>query len=174
MIKVWKCRICGEAYLGDEPPTHCAFCGAERNHIILAPEYKDPNPVKGLEETDRKNLEEALKLEISATQFYACSVGHAENEEDRSMFKALKRVEKEHVELICKALGIPMAEIGTEPCDGAEENLKETLRREVNATNIYTKAAAEAKSPRVKEIFEALAKVEAEHRDLVGPKVKEG
>lgn len=172
MIKVWKCKICGDPYLGDEPPAQCPFCGAPGKYIIRAAEYVNPNPVKDLDSNDRKSLEAALKLEISATQFYACSEGHAEGGEDKAMFRALMKVEREHVSLICKALGMPMAKIGAEPCDGPKENLKETLRREINATNVYIKAAAEARSPRVKEIFQALAAVEAEHRDLVKPKTE--
>ncbi len=171
MIKVWKCKICGDPYLGDEAPKQCPFCGAPGKYIIHAAEYVNPNPVKGLEEGDRKNLEEALKLEVSATQFYACCEGKAESGEDKAMFHALMKVEREHASLITKALAIPKAEIGTEPCNGPLENLKESLRREVHATEVYAKSAAEAKGPRVKEIFQALTRVESEHIDMLKPKV---
>jgi len=29
-MKMYRCRICGETYLGAEAPSHCPFCGAHR------------------------------------------------------------------------------------------------------------------------------------------------
>ena len=28
MVKLWRCEICGDPYIGDKPPTNCPFCGA--------------------------------------------------------------------------------------------------------------------------------------------------
>ena len=32
MVKLWRCEICGDAYIG-EIPRHCPFCGAHQAFI---------------------------------------------------------------------------------------------------------------------------------------------
>jgi len=29
MVKLWRCVICGDCYVGTNPPTNCPFCGAQ-------------------------------------------------------------------------------------------------------------------------------------------------
>ena len=33
MVKLWRCEICGDPYIGEEPPADCPFCGADKKHI---------------------------------------------------------------------------------------------------------------------------------------------
>ena len=173
MIRVWRCRICGDSYLGEEPPTDCPFCGAAKSYIILAKGWTDQNPIKGITETDRKNLEETLQLEIGATQFYECAAKVADNPEDQAMFKALMKIEREHAVLATKALNVPRPIIGGGKCEHRNnENLLVALKDEEHAAERYAKFAAEAKSPRAREIFKALTEVENDHAELIKPKIK--
>jgi rubredoxin len=38
-VKVYRCRICGDPYLGTEPPTQCPFCGASQEFLIDAKDW---------------------------------------------------------------------------------------------------------------------------------------
>jgi len=38
MVKLWRCVICGDPYVGANPPPNCPFCGA---HEVYIKEVKD-------------------------------------------------------------------------------------------------------------------------------------
>ena len=46
MIKLFRCEICGDPYVGDEPPANCPFCGAHKNFIKEAKDAKVDFDVK--------------------------------------------------------------------------------------------------------------------------------
>jgi rubrerythrin len=162
-MKVFVCRICGDPYLGDESPDHCPFCGAERKFLVVSSVWKDEFDVE-LTDISRKNLETALKLEVSATEFYRCVENTVKNTEISKMFKSLRKVEAEHASLIKKFLKIDDNPEVEETCvDDVVASLEESNRREENAVKLYKQFAGEATEPRIKEIFEALAKVEEGH-----------
>ena len=169
-VRVWRCRICGDPYIGVVPPSNCPFCGAHAEYIILASDWDDPR-VKDLNDVDRGNLEKALAIENSNTAFYRCSSGKADEEGDFegfATFKALSKVENEHASTIRKMLGLPKPDSEpTEKCHEAYvDNVKESLERETKATRFYADSAAVAADPRVKEVFGALPLVEADHIQL--------
>jgi len=148
----------------------CPFCGAHAEHIILASDWDDPK-VASLNDTDRGNLEKALEIERSNTAYYRCSAGKAEaagDFEGFATFKALSKVEGEHASTILKMLGLPKPDSEhTEECrDAYVDNVKESLKREKNATRFYAESASAAKDPRVKEVFQALSTIEADHIQL--------
>ena len=68
-MKVYRCRICGEVYIGTEKPGSCPFCGAHQNYLVLTGEW---SMIEGssLSDASRKNLQKALDLEIDNTNFY--------------------------------------------------------------------------------------------------------
>ncbi len=169
-VRVWRCRICGDPYIGAVPPSHCPFCGAHAEHIILASDWDDP-VVGSLNDTDRSNLEKALGIENSNTAFYRCSAAKADEAGDFegfATFKALSKVEGEHASTIMKMLGLPKP--GSEPTekchDAYIDNVRESLKREKNATKFYAESAEVASDPRVKEVFSALTMIEADHIQL--------
>lgn len=169
-VRVWRCRICGDPYIGAVPPTNCPFCGSPAEYIILASDWDDPK-VESLNDADRANLEKALGMENSDLAFYWCSAQKAEKAGDLesfATFKALSKVEHEHASTIRKILGLPSPE--SEPTEGCHDanidNVRESLERERGATRFYSECAAAAADPRVKEVFTALALVEADHVQL--------
>lgn len=169
-VRVWRCRICGDPYIGVVPPANCPFCGAHAEYMILASDWDDPK-VKSLNEADKANLEKALGIEISNTAFYRCSMSKADEAGDFegfATFKALSKVENEHASTLRKMLGLPRPESdSTEEChDAYVDNVRESLEREKRASRFYAEAAAAAADARVREVFEALSMIEADHIQL--------
>lgn len=167
MVKVFRCQICGEGYVGDTVPTHCPFCGAHVKYIVLANTWKWPE----VEITDvsRKNLNEALGLEISNSEFYFCAARKADSEADQTMFKRLAKIEREHADTIAKLLKIDGLDISKkkEICNDANvDNLRESNERETNAIAHYTQFLSEATEERVKEVFSAIIEIEKDHLSL--------
>ena len=33
MVKLWRCEICGDPYVGETAPDNCPFCGAHKKYI---------------------------------------------------------------------------------------------------------------------------------------------
>jgi len=165
-LRLFRCRICGDPYLGSEPPSFCPFCGAPRNYMTPAEEYVDRNTVSNLSSRSRENLEKALDLEVRNAAFYLCACNCAPDLLSQAMFKALARTESEHAYLICKILKTPKPEI--KPDDKAclkdpRANFGAAHEREQRAVAFYGQSAAEAVEDRVREVFGALTEVETYH-----------
>ncbi len=174
-IKVWVCKICGEAYISDGKPSRCPFCGAYNRYLLEAKDYDDTGAWDvELNEVDRANAEKALGVEISNTLFYKCSSKKVDELDGQKLFKILSKVEGEHAAVWKKIL--KMDKIKWEPAETCEVEYKADLEdshaREERAIKFYTGAAIAAKSPRVKEIFEALIEVETDHLKLSEVRLK--
>jgi len=170
-MKMLRCRICGETYLGTEAPSHCPFCGAHRAYIVASPEYPaDINDVQ-LTEIEREDLEASIELERSNTRFYLGMAQHKDEHVLSSAYKRLAKVEAEHCELFCKLarlkepddLGVPM-EVSSDWC----ANIAESVEREQRAARLYRQFAERATNERIREVFEAVSAVEADHIELDG------
>ena len=167
MVKVYRCKICGEGYIGDEIPSHCPFCGAHRERIVLANQWSWPKVE--LTDISKKNLQEALKLEISNSEFYFCAAKKTDNEADQTMFKRLAKVEKEHADSITKLLNIESPNISRtkDMCNPVNAgNLKESHEREENAIKHYSAFLSQATEERIKEFFSAIIEIEKDHLSL--------
>ncbi|MEW6659962.1 MAG: ferritin family protein [Thermodesulfobacteriota bacterium] len=166
LLKLFRCRICGDPYLGSEPPSFCPFCGAPQRYMLTAEEYVDRNTVPNLSAKSRENLEKALDLEVKNASFYMCASHCAPDPLSQAMFKALSKTEAEHASLICKILKVPKPEI--KPDEKAclkdpKANFAAAHGREERAVAFYSQAAKEATEDRVKEVFAALTEVETYH-----------
>jgi len=167
MLKVYRCWICGETYLGEEKPTDCPYCGADQQFLKPAEEYEYPEVE--LTETSKKNLQEALDLEVDNATYYYCAYNKTDDPKYEGMFKRLAKVESEHAEAICMYLDIEEPEIDRhiEKCaEKYKENIEDAHKREDRAIKHYRKFAQEAEEPRVQEFFEALVEIESDHLGL--------
>jgi len=172
MVKLWRCEICGDPYIGDEAPTNCPFCGAKKKFILEFNEAKVNFDVD-LNDKDRENVEHALQVEISNVAFYFCAAEQNETEEGQKLFKALGKVEAEHASVWRKILKLDSIPKGSDECYiNYTENLKDSHERETRAIEFYKKAAAEAENERVKKIFEAFIDVETDHLQLSEERMK--
>jgi rubrerythrin len=167
MVKLWRCEICGDPYVGEIPPENCPFCGAHRGFIK---EAKDAvvNFNVDLNEKDLANVQKALEVEISNAEFYMCAANKTDVEESKLLFKALGKVEAEHASIWRKILKLPKETItGNDECSVEnKDNLQASHDREEHAIKFYTEAAVTAENERVKEIFEAIIEVEKDHLKL--------
>jgi rubrerythrin len=165
-LKLFRCRICGDPYLGSEPPSFCPFCGAPQKYMQPAEEYVDRNDVPNLSARSRANLEKALELEVRNAAFYMCASDCAPDPLAKALFKALWRTEAEHASLITKLLKVPKPEIrpDTQAClKDPKANFGAAHGREERAVAFYGQSAKEATEDRVKEVFAALTEVETYH-----------
>lgn len=172
MTRLWRCEICGDAYIGNSPPDNCPFCGAHRRYIKEAKEAKVDFDVN-LNEKDKANSEQALQVEVSNTAFYFCTAEKTDDEEGKLLFKALGKVEAEHASVWKKILKLDSISKGNDPCHVSnKENLEDSHARETRAIEFYKKAAEEAENERVKEIFKAFIEVETDHLKLSEERLK--
>ncbi len=163
MVKLWRCEICGDAYIGDEPPANCPFCGAKRKFIKEFKEAVVSFDVM-LSEKDKKNAEKALEVEISNAAFYFCASKKANEVEARKLFKALGKVEAEHASIWRKILKLESIPMGMDSCsEDYTLNLQESHERETRAIKFYKNAFLESDNKRVKQLFEALVEIESDH-----------
>lgn len=168
-MKTYICEICGDAYLGEEMPSECPFCGARHGFIKAGSEAKPiVNEKIELSEISKKNLEETLTLEMRANAIYMCMASKADSYEVKAMYKRLAKVELEHANVACKLMGIALPENLTESCSDEDvENFKETVKLEEHATDIYHKFAQEAGERSIRIFFTALTQIEADHIKLI-------
>ncbi|MDO9231712.1 MAG: ferritin family protein [bacterium] len=183
-MKLYICEICGDAYIGEEKPTDCPFCGAKNNFIKNADEAKpivnekipastrgdDRSSTRGgdISELSQKNLLETLALETRANAMYLCMAGKASEYKIKAMYKRLAKVELEHAVIVTKLLGIVMPEMKAETCaDENQENFQKTIELEDHAVELYKKFTSEATEPNIRKFFGALMQVEAGHIELI-------
>jgi rubrerythrin len=169
-IKVFRCRICGDPYIGSEAPKQCPFCGATHRFFVEAQDWNPDEFNVTLSEISKKNLEAALQLELDNAAFYDCAKSAADKAGDHyslAKFKALMKVEREHASAISKFLKISRPELEKQACNAnAKANTKEGFEREDRAIKAYAKFRDEATEPRLKEFFGALVEIETDHLDL--------
>jgi len=165
-MDLYRCRICGDTYLGAEAPTHCPFCGAHRVLIVASREFPiDINDVD-LTEMEREDLEASVETERSNTRFYLAVAAQGGNGHLRSYFKRLAKVEAEHCSVFCKLLGTPKPDDLMTPSESTgswASDIEDSLRREDRAVALYRSFAQRATTPRVQEVFEAIMMVELDH-----------
>jgi rubrerythrin len=170
MINLYRCNICGEAYVGEVKPSHCPFCGAHTQWLVGANDYIKPE-VPELTDISRENLEFTYNLEMKASQIYHCIRKKTQDEFILGMFKAISKVEMEHAELVGKLIGKdPSCEIPFKEAlctEDRKDSLGKTKDLEINAIKHYKKFLKEATESRVKDIFQALVEVEQDHLDMV-------
>jgi len=169
-IKVFRCRICGDPYIGESAPKQCPFCGADLKFFVEAQNWNSDEFNIELSEVTKKNLEAALQLELDNAAFYDCAKNAATKENDDysiAKFKALMKVEREHASAISKFLKISSPELEKLSCNAnSKANTKEGFEREDRAIKAYSKFRDEAVEPRLKEFFGALVEIETDHLDL--------
>lgn len=174
-VKILRCRICGDPYIGTEAPSRCPFCGAKSKYFIDAADWNPSEFEVKLSAKSRTNLEAALELEIGNTAFYECSMNEAKatgNEYYIAKFKALKKVELEHASAICKFLKISTPPFPKTPCStDMLVDTKEGFERETRAIKSYTQFRNEAVEPRLIEFFGALVEIETDHLHLHAEKL---
>jgi len=175
-IKVFRCKICRDPYIGEEPPSRCPFCGAFGCYFVLAEEWNPSEFIFEISDISETNLVAALELELNNTAFYLCAMNSAKAKGDEygfAKFKALKKVENEHADAILKFLKIKKPQLKPVACsEDFKKNTKEGWEREDRAIKAYAKFVKEASEPQLKLFFESLVEIETDHLDLHAENIK--
>jgi len=168
-MKTYICEICGDAYVGNDKPSQCPFCGAGKGFIKGGAEARPVvNETIEVNEKDRANLMETLDLEMNANAIYLCMAGKTDKYEIKAMYKRLAKIELEHAVIVTKILKIERPEALTKTCaDSDVDNFNETVKLEDNASKLYATFAQEAQEDNIKKFFGALSIVEKEHIELI-------
>jgi len=176
-IKVFRCRICGDPYIGNQAPIQCPFCGAQQRFFVEAQDWDPEEFNVTLSELSQKNLEAALKLELDNAAFYDCAKNAADKTNDHysfAKFKALMKVEREHASAVSKFLKISRPELEKQACNAnVKLNTKDGWERENRAIKAYAKFKDEAEEPRLQEFFGALVEIETDHLNLHAENLKQ-
>lgn len=175
-VRVFRCKICRDPYIGEEPPSRCPFCGALGCYLIPAEEWDASDFVFEISDVSKTNLKAALELEMNNTAFYQCAMDAAKAKGDEyamAEFKALKKVENEHADAILKFLDIEKPQLKPVSCsEEFEENTQEGWERENRAIKAYAKFAGEAPELQMRQFFQALVEIETDHLDLHAKNLK--
>jgi len=168
-MKTYICQICGDAYIGEERPSDCPFCGAPGNFIKTG---EESNPIVNQKFTllgkSEEHLMETYNLEVKASAIYTCMAKKAKSYEIQKMYKRLAKIELEHAVIVTKILGMPAPEIKPEECSDEDlEKFKKTVELEEHATNLYRDFAQEAEEQSIKILFTGLAQAEEGHIELM-------
>jgi rubrerythrin len=165
-MKMHRCRICGETYLGYDAPSNCPFCGAHVDMLVDPRAYDAAINDVQLTEVERADLDTSIETERSNTRFYLAMAQRTDNDALRSAYKRLATIEAEHCSAFCKLAKLPkpadLREPGTE-LGGWTADIDESLRRENRASALYAEFAGRATSPRLVEVWTAVAGIEADH-----------
>ncbi len=168
-MRMLRCRICGDTYLGPTAPSRCPFCGAAEAHFVepggfLASENRVP-----LTEIERDHIRTAIDIERSNARFYRAAAALVGDEDLSSAFKRLSKVEAEHCSIFSKLIGEPTPSDLDEP-EGAVGDwcsaISESAARESKASAFYEEVVAAATNERVREVFNAILMVERDHLAL--------
>jgi rubrerythrin/DNA-directed RNA polymerase subunit RPC12/RpoP len=165
---LYKCQICGDPYLGDEPPINCPYCGAKKKHFVNGRDYVSPfTQEHNFTDEEKANFQAALDIEIGNASFYKKAAEISSEDYFKWLFKALMKVEAEHAGIFSKHLKIAKPElVDVDASTDGEENIQESHRREEIAITSYKKFAEAATTPRAKQVFTALVEIEEDHLSL--------
>ena len=165
-MRMLRCRICGDTYLGTEAPSRCPFCGAGRGYFVEAGGFSDAENHMQLTEVERDHVRTAVGIERSNARYYQAAAALAGDEDLSSAFKRLAKIEAEHCVIFSKLLGEPQPD----DLNGSEGSprdwcaaIEESRSRETRAQAFYDEVVAAATNERVREVFEAIRDVERDH-----------
>lgn len=170
-MNFYRCRICGETYLGTRPPSRCPFCGVTDDFFVITANFEENGVAPALSETETADILNAIDMERGNARFYRALSTRTDNPKLASAFKRMASVETEHCSLFCKLGGVAkpadLLEVAEEHgtwCNGVQES----LARELRASTFYAEVAGRARNPRVVEVFLAVGAVERDHIELDG------
>lgn len=165
-MKVYRCAICGEVYLGTQPPSRCPFCGVDQEHLVDTREYDVTTNDIEVTDQERADIEKAIALEVHDSRWYITMSKRDKDSALGSAFKRLSKVEQEHCELFCKLIKVEDPSNLTDEIDGVEEwcaDIAAAIEAEGGAAKYYREVSERATNERVREVFAAIADVELDH-----------
>jgi rubrerythrin len=170
-MNFYRCRICGETYLGTEPPSRCPFCGVTSEYIVLTSDFDEHANEVAVTPEEHADLLTAIELERGNARFYRALGARFDDRRLGSAYKRLAAIEAEHCSVFCKLAGVPKPADLLDPATTADDwcaDIADSLARELKASAFYAEASARAVTPRIVEVLAAVSAVEADHIELDG------
>lgn len=181
--RVWRCIICGEIYIGPDPPARCPFCGAYKTLNLGLRVFEQKSGLNALgarceSEKLKGIIIETLLAEHEDAERYArlASLYDAHMAE-HALFTRLATVEREHAEVFVRetkfdpALAPPRVTLGgATAAEAVVAGVRVMIEREKGAAKTYLKYAETAESKaceRLGEVWRAFAEVEEDHMALL-------
>ncbi|MFZ3172091.1 MAG: ferritin family protein [Carboxydocellales bacterium] len=159
----YRCEICGETFLGANPPDRCPFCGSAMKLIVPAAEWRNFGKIAMCEQS-LEDCQKALMLEINNAAYYKCAAAKAQNQITEAIYTRLMKHEMEHAEVLATVMGKEAPELPNRSCyDEDAKNMIVSSKHESTAISFYTQVMNRAPEPRLQQIFRALAEVETQH-----------
>lgn len=166
---VWRCKVCGYEYVGDELPADyvCPICkhpAADFEKVTVTDNVADHPTNQYAGTRTEKNLQEAFAGESMARNKYTYFASVARKngfEQIAAIFLKTADNEKEHAELWCKALGGISSET-------AENLLHAAEGENYEWTDMYDRFARDAEEEGFTELakqFRGVAEIEKHHEE---------
>jgi len=169
-LKIYRCHICGEVYLGYDAPENLPLLRSSRGvHETPLNEYPaTSNACSSPRPSARTSSPPSSSRPATAA---STSVWRSARTTTalRATYKRLAKVEAEHCELFCKLLKVDQpADLMTpgETTGSWASDIEDSLRRENRASELYRTFAGRATNDRLKEVWNAVAEVEGDHITL--------
>lgn len=165
-MRLMRCRICGDTYLGTEAPSRCPFCGADARYIVDPDKFSASENDVPVTEIERADLQTAIELERSNARFYAAIATLPGHEALSSAYKRLSSIEAEHCSVFCQLAGqVKPDDLKTPEGDPSSwcDAIAESAARERRAADFYAAALSRSTNARIAEVFAAISAVEEDH-----------
>jgi len=164
----WICKVCGYVHEGPQPPDICPVCKAPKERFELIDQGSDwaeehkVGIARGLDKRVVEGLRENFRAECAEVGMYL-AMGHAADREGypemAEVFRRFAQEEAEHAACLAELLGETLG-------NSTQENLKQRLQAEQEASSGKADLAKLAKSLGYEAIYEALQEMsrnEARH-----------
>ncbi|MFW6013801.1 MAG: hypothetical protein ACOCZ6_04055 [Nanoarchaeota archaeon] len=165
-MKIFKCRICKNPYLGKESPSNCAYCGVFSKYLKETGRINEEHPYLD-NETGNYMLriyEDKLKNRI----FYKEAKKHMINGSLKSLLEIFQRVEETHIKIF-EGMGFnkSLPEKRPHVYKFEEDNLTEIFTRKKNSIEFQKKILKRIYDPYLVELLDALSGAEESHLEIL-------
>lgn len=170
-MQIYRCLICGDTIVMESKPDNCPYCGSDESYIVYTIDY--PEDINDITTTTQEydDLMHAAQLEDTNGKFYE-NLGEVDEDSTLSdLYHRLSKIENEHLEVFAKLMKQPVDSLDfdrgeVDPKETWDDNIDISTAQEIEARDFYNLAADRSTTPRVIQVFKAIAEVEQNHIDV--------
>ena len=165
-MKIFKCVICKNPYIGKEKPSNCSYCGVFSRFFQEAGKISDDNPFFD-NETENYMLriyEDKSKNRI----FYKKALINIGSEKLKNLVSAFENIENTHIQIL-EDLGISknLTEKNPHVYRFEEDNITEVFQRKKSLVNFQKKILKRIYDPSLVVLLDALSEAEEAHLKIL-------
>lgn len=170
-MHIYRCLICGDTFVMESKPENCPYCGSTDHYIVLTVDY--PDDINEINTTTQEyaDLLHAAQLEYTNAAFYVDLGKIADAPTLSSLYRHLAKIEQEHLKVFAKLMKQPADSLDFDrgvvlPKPDWDDNITISTDQEIGARDFYNLAAERSITPRVIQVFKAIAEVEQSHIEV--------